>query len=125
MGLFDNKKDNNFVLFSFMNDEDNETSSDELDDLGLSEFQKEEVKKGNYDSWNPEYEALEDGDKEALKYLVMAGFIFENIEYQIDDHHNVPFKKFLEEEVEKGNYDTWNFDEEELEDDDFFNEDDD
>ena len=50
----------------------------------------------------PEYEALQDGDKEALKYLVMAGFIFENIEYQIDDHHNVPFKKFLEDEVAKG-----------------------
>lgn len=62
MGLFDNKKDNNFVLFSFMNDEDNETSSDELDDLGLSEFQKEEVKKGNYDSWNFDEEELEDDD---------------------------------------------------------------
>lgn len=62
MGLFDNKKDNNFGLFSFMNDEDNELSSEELDDLGLSEFQKEEVKKGNYDSWNFDEEELEDDD---------------------------------------------------------------
>lgn len=62
MGLFDNKKDNNFGLFSFMNDEDNELSSEELDDLGLSEFQKEELKKGNYDSWNFDEEELEDDD---------------------------------------------------------------
>lgn len=62
MGLFDNKKDNNFGLFTFMNDEDNELSSEELDDLGLSEFQKEELKKGNYDSWNFDEEELEDDD---------------------------------------------------------------
>ena len=62
MGLFDNKKDNNFGLFTFMNDDDNELSSEEIDDLGLSEFQKEEVKKGNYDSWNFDEEELEDDD---------------------------------------------------------------
>ncbi len=62
MGLFDNKKDNNFGLFSFMNDEDNELPSEELDNLGLSEFQKEEVKKGNYDTWNFDEEELEDDD---------------------------------------------------------------
>lgn len=62
MGLFDNKKDNNFGLFSFMNDEDNELPSEELDNLGISEFQKEEVKKGNYDTWNFDEEELEDDD---------------------------------------------------------------
>ena len=62
MGLFDNKKDNNFGLFLFMNDEDNELPSEELDNLGLSEFQKEEVKKGNYDTWNFDEEELEDDD---------------------------------------------------------------
>ncbi len=51
----------------------------------------------------PEYLSLEEGDKEALKYLVKAGAILENIHYQIDDHHNLPFKKFLEEEIKKGN----------------------
>ena len=49
----------------------------------------------------PEYLALADGDKQALKHLVKAGDILEN--YQIDDHHNLPFKKFLEEEIKKGN----------------------
>ena len=52
---------------------------------------------------SPEYLSLADGDKEALKYLVKAGDILENIHLQIDDHHNLPFKKFLESEIKKGN----------------------
>ena len=52
---------------------------------------------------SPEYLSLADGDKEALKYLVKAGDILENIHLQIDDHHNLPFKKFLESEIAKGN----------------------
>ena len=52
---------------------------------------------------SPEYLSLQEGDKEALKYLVKAGAILENIHLQIDDHHNLPFKKFLEEEIKKGN----------------------
>ena len=51
----------------------------------------------------PEFLSLEEGDKLALKHLVKAGAILENIHYQIDDHHNLPFKKFLEEEIQKGN----------------------
>jgi len=51
----------------------------------------------------PEYLSLDEGDKQALKHLVKAGAILENIHYQIDDHHNLPFKKFLEDEVKKGN----------------------
>ena len=51
----------------------------------------------------PEYLALADGDKQALKHLVKAGAILEDIHLQIDDHHNLPFKKFLEEEIKKGN----------------------
>ena len=43
-----------------------------------------------------EYLELVEGDKLALKYLVKAGEILENIEYQIDDQYNIPFKKFLE-----------------------------
>ena len=50
-----------------------------------------------------EYANLEEGDKIALKHLVKAGLYLENIEYQIDDHYNLPFKKILEEEIEKGN----------------------
>ena len=52
---------------------------------------------------SPEYLALADGDKQALKHLVKAGAVLEDIHLQIDDHHNLPFKKFLEEEIKKGN----------------------
>ena len=52
---------------------------------------------------SPEYAALEEGDREALKHLVKAATLLENIEYQIDDSYNIPFKNFLEEEVKKGN----------------------
>ena len=51
----------------------------------------------------PEYLQLEDGDKKALKHLVKAGKILENIHFQIDDHHNLGFKQFLENEIKKGN----------------------
>ena len=50
---------------------------------------------------SPEYLSLQDGDKEALKYLVKAGKILEDINLQIDNHHNLSFKKFLEEEIKK------------------------
>ena len=52
---------------------------------------------------SPEYLSLQDGDKQALKFLVKAGAILENIHLQIDDHHNLPFKKFLEKEIAKNN----------------------
>ncbi len=51
----------------------------------------------------PEFESLKDGDKKALSYLVKAARIIEKINMQLDSHHNLPFKEFLEEEVKKGN----------------------
>lgn len=51
----------------------------------------------------PEYLELADGDKKALKHLVKAAYILEKINMQIDCHHNLEFKKFLEEEIAKGN----------------------
>ncbi len=51
----------------------------------------------------PEYLNLEQGDKEALKYLVKAAYILEKINMQIDCHHNLEFKAFLEDEIKKGN----------------------
>ena len=50
---------------------------------------------------SPEYLELEDGDKKALKHLVKAGKILENIHYQMDNHSNLGFKKFLEEQIIK------------------------
>lgn len=51
----------------------------------------------------PEYLELSDGDKEALKHLVKAAAILENIHMQIDSKHNLPFKKYLEQEISKDN----------------------
>lgn len=51
----------------------------------------------------PEYLELADGDKEALKHLVKAAYILEKINMQIDCHHNLDFKAFLEREVANGN----------------------
>lgn len=50
-----------------------------------------------------EYKSLKKGDKEALKHLVKAAAILENIHMQIDCKHNLPFKKYLETEIAKGN----------------------
>ena len=51
----------------------------------------------------PEYTALEEGDKQALKHLVKAGAILEVINKQLDSCHNLPFEEFLNEEIKKGN----------------------
>ena len=50
-----------------------------------------------------EYTSLEEGDKKALKYLVQAAIILQNIHFRIDEPNNIPFKNFLEKEVKKGN----------------------
>lgn len=51
----------------------------------------------------PEFLSLQEGDKIALKHLVKAAYILEKINMQIDCHHNLEFKAFLEEEIKKGN----------------------
>ena len=51
----------------------------------------------------PEYSALAQGDKDALKHLVKAAAILENIHMQIDCKHNIPFEKYLESEIKNGN----------------------
>lgn len=52
---------------------------------------------------SPEYIALHDGDKQALKHLVKAAYVIEKINMQLDCKYNLDFKLFLEEEVKKGN----------------------
>ena len=51
----------------------------------------------------PEYLNLQDGDKEALKHLVKAAYILEDINMKIDNPHNIPFREYLKSEVAKGN----------------------
>ena len=50
-----------------------------------------------------EYTSLAKGDKEALKHLVKAADIVDKINMQLDNHHNLAFKEYLEKETSKGN----------------------
>ena len=51
----------------------------------------------------PEYNNLSSGDKEALKHLVKAARVLDKVNMQLDNPNNLPFKEFLEKEIEKGN----------------------
>jgi hypothetical protein len=53
-----------------------------------------------------EYNNLADGDKKALKHLVKAANIIDTVFMKQDNHKNLDFKKFLEEETAKGNEDA-------------------
>ena len=53
----DKKKDNQeFGMFNFMNDE----SDKDNDNNELTDWQKEEIKKGNYDPWDFEEDDVDD-----------------------------------------------------------------
>lgn len=54
----------------------------------------------------PEYKALADGDKEALKLLTQAAFILDDVFLKMDDERNIPFRAFLEKEMAAGNEDA-------------------
>ena len=51
----------------------------------------------------PEFLNLEEGDKKALKHLVKAAIVLDKINMQLDNPNNIPFKDYLEKEIEKGN----------------------
>ena len=50
-----------------------------------------------------EYTSLKNGDKEALKHLVRAAIVLDKINMQLDNPNNLPFKEFLDKEIQKGN----------------------
>ena len=73
MGLFDDlfgndkkKSQQAFGLFSFLEEQQNKNDSkytnEELDSYELEDWQKELVKKGEYDPWNFEEDDLEEDD---------------------------------------------------------------
>ncbi len=53
-----------------------------------------------------EYTALAYGDKEALKHLVKAAYTIESINLKLDNHHNLAFRDFLNNEIAKDNEDA-------------------
>lgn len=54
----------------------------------------------------PEYANLADGDKAALKHLVKAAVLFDDVYLKMDDARNIPFRDFLKAEIKKGNADA-------------------
>ncbi len=78
-------------------------------DYGLSTKELEKraskdclVVKKMLDKNSIEFKNLADGDKYTLKCLVKAARIIEKINMELDSRHNLPFKKFLEDEIKKG-----------------------
>ena len=74
--------------------------------LSIEELEKRTSKdclltKKMLDTDAPEFLNLKDGDKTALSYLVKAARIIEKINLELDSHHNLPFKKYLEEQIKK------------------------
>jgi len=55
---------------------------------------------------SPQYLNLEYGDKQALVHLVKAANIIDEIQLQLDDENNIPFREFLDKEVAQGNTDA-------------------
>lgn len=49
----------------------------------------------------PEYEQLADGDKRALKHIVKAAYILDDVYLKQDNENNVAFRNFLEKEAAK------------------------
>lgn len=61
------------------------------------------IKRPMLDVEAPEYNNLTDGDKTALKHLVKAANYANTIYMKQDNELNLPFQKFLDEEIKKGN----------------------
>ncbi len=86
-----NHKDGNFVLNLSPSELEKRTDGKYLIDINL------------LDENAPEYKNLKDGDKEALKHLVKAAYILENIQLKLDNKDNIKFKEYLIEQTKNGN----------------------
>ena len=121
-----NNKQNNYTSKNSFNNNQQETLIKQLDNLasvnqvtfsgqnkyeiGLSE--KELITRSNSDKISTvellspeseEYLNLAAGDKQALKHLVRAADYIADVELQLDDENNIPFRNYLEQEIENNN----------------------
>lgn len=51
----------------------------------------------------PEYKKLKAGDKKAIMHLVKAAYALDPVYLKQDNEKNIPFKKYLKDEIKKGN----------------------
>lgn len=63
---------------------------------------KNKEKEGDFE-YPIEYLALANDDKEALKYLVKAAYLLDEIYLKQDNQNNVDFREFLKEEIKNSN----------------------
>ena len=75
--------------------------------LSIEELEKRTHKdylttKKMLDDSSEEYLSLAEGDKKALIHLVKAADILEKINKQLDNCHNLPFEKFIDEKIKNG-----------------------
>lgn len=92
--IFNNNKNENFVLNLSSEELSKRTDKSYLIDINL------------LDEKAPEYTNLNDKDKEALKHLVRAAEILQKIHYQLDNHDNLAFREFLIQQTAAGNKDA-------------------
>ena len=92
--IFDGSKNDKFALNLSSEELSKRTDKQYLIDINL------------LDEKSPEYQNLKDGDKEALKHLVRAAEILQNIYLQLDNHDNLAFRDYLIAQIEKGNKDA-------------------
>lgn len=56
------------------------------------------------DETSEAYVGLDPRDKKALSFLVKAAYLIEQINFQLDHPHNLPFLNYLDEQIKKGNF---------------------
>ncbi|MBE7702986.1 MAG: hypothetical protein E7Z89_02920 [Cyanobacteria bacterium SIG28] len=107
---FNGKEDNLIMELDKMSMMNNINIGKKDYELNLS---KEELEKRTHKDYlttkkmlavdSPEYAELAEGDKEALKHLVKAATVLDKVNMQLDNHHNLAFKEYLEKEISRGN----------------------
>ena len=119
---------NNSYETNIEEDEENnsEYTDEELDDYELEDWQKELVKSGEYDPWDFEEDAQENDFYDEINYIKSLEDMDEEDDSKYTDKElrNYGLEDWQIEEVKKGNYDPWNFEEEDLEEEDYYYEDD-
>ncbi len=93
----------NKTMVNYQNDYELNLSHDEL----VKRISKEYMTtKKMLSSDAEEYKSLDERDKKALKHLVKAAYILEEINLKLDNHHNLAFREYLSREIAKDNEDA-------------------
>ncbi len=90
----------NKTMVNYQKDYELNLSHDELSKRVNKEYM---TTKKMLSSDSEEYKSLDERDKKALKHLVKAAYILEEINLKLDNHHNLAFREYLNREIAKDN----------------------